>query len=163
MFFPIFSFLGIKPKVSINGDRLIACTCLLFKILTFFAYTKCVTVDRRIKLVIIKKTYFWIFKTKQIIHFNNIKRIVYAYCNYTTDYNSLTLQNTDEIDEFTVSLELYSRDIVKIFSFTGEGAVDTGITGVLLGDDLVDSRGDQEDRSRTYVELLTAFTGKCLT
>ena len=80
-----------------------------------------------------------------------------------TDYNSVTLQKTDEMDEFIVSLELYSRDIVKIFSFIGEGAVNTGITGVLLGDDLVDSRGDQEERSRTYVELLTAFTGKRLT
>lgn len=163
MIFPVFKFLAIKPEVSVEGDKLIACSSLAFKLITLFTYITCVTVDKRINFVTIEKRYVWFFTSKQIIHFNNIKKIAYTYGGYMTDFNS-RLQKSDEIDEFTVSLELVRPpSSVKLFSFIGEGAVDTGITGVLLGDDLVDCCGDQEERSLSYVELLMAFTGKRLT
>ncbi|MFP4106904.1 MAG: hypothetical protein ACLFVU_12545 [Phycisphaerae bacterium] len=42
----------------------------------------------------------------------------------------------------------------------GEGAVETGWSGVLLsGDDLLDFSGDQGDASCSYVDLLQQWTG----
>jgi len=51
-------------------------------------------------------------------------------------------------------------DRVKLFTFFGEGARETGWAGVLLGgDSLVDHAGDQEQASRQFLRMLKAFTG----
>jgi hypothetical protein len=71
------------------------------------------------------------------------------------------LRGTDAIDIFTVQLVLRDSGVhVDLFSFVGEGAAMTGVSGVLLGTDtLVDLQGDQEDASRNYVELLSRLIG----
>ena len=51
---------------------------------------------------------------------------------------------------------------MKLWTFYGEGAVGTGWGGVLRGDSVFDSTGDQEDSSRNYITLLQSFTGKNL-
>jgi len=63
--------------------------------------------------------------------------------------NSLVLNDDDETH-------------VHLFTFSGEGAVETGGWGVLMGDDWLDAAGDQDTASRNYIDLLCAATGKKL-
>ena len=63
---------------------------------------------------------------------------------------------TDEIEKYTVSLVLKgSEEYVFLAAFRGEGAIQTGWSGVLFGDDdLVDYSGDQEGAARGFVGTL---------
>jgi len=122
------------PKICIEENKLIACTDFITKIMTLFAFSTYVVVDRQFKLATIKKNILWFFTTKQMIHFNNIQKIAYSYeVHETEEYDR-------EIEKFTVSLDLIKpHDRVKLFTF------------------------GNEEESRTYVDLLMSFTGKKLT
>jgi hypothetical protein len=60
-----------------------------------------------------------------------------------------------------LKVSLFLRDPqenLDLFWFWGEGAVKSGATGVLLGnDDVVDFSGDQRATSERYAKLLSAF------
>ena len=157
-------FLSTGPKVWIESGRLMARTSWIVQTLTLFSHSKEVCVDRDQQLVTIRARYLWVITRHREIPFDNIRRIDYSYSSIPTSF-SLIAGPTDQLDRFTVSLCLFNpRRPIKLFSFSGEGAVATGWTGVLLGDDsIVDFSGDQEGRSLSYIDLLTAFTGKTLT
>jgi hypothetical protein len=155
--------LTMKPKVWTEGEKLIGRCPLSLRLLTLFFYDKTVTVDRRIKLFKIESKILWIFKSHTIIPFKRIKSISYAYDSMSTSY-SLLRGSMDEVENYSIYLELTNpEERLKVFNFFGEGAVNTGLTGVLCGDDIVDFKGDQEDTSRSYIDLLLQYTGKNLT
>lgn len=136
------NFITFKPNISVVGDKLVACTGFLDKLFTLFSYIKQVTVDRSIKAVTIEKRVLWFFTSEKIISFDDIKSITYIY--YKDSY-----QTDVETDEFKVSIELINPPKrINLVTFRGND-------GVVF-------RGDQEDSSRSYLELLMAFTGKKL-
>jgi len=63
-------------------------------------------------------------------------------------------QRQDSVESYTVGLKMKDTEELPLFSFRGEGANMTGIGGVLMGDDLVDFEGDQEDTSRAFLDLM---------
>jgi len=61
----------------------------------------------------------------------------------------------DEVEWFTISVVTESRETHELCSFFGEGAVFTGWSGVLLGDDSSwDVSGTQEEESRSFINEL---------
>ncbi|MGE0385527.1 MAG: hypothetical protein AB7Q97_12410, partial [Gammaproteobacteria bacterium] len=77
---------------------------------------------------------------------------------------SMFVGTTDEWEWFSVWLTLDKpHERVALFSFAGDGAVQTGWQGTLLGgDDFIDTRGDQELQARGFVDALIALTGATL-
>jgi len=157
-------FLTTGAKAWIEGSCLMARTSWLIRAVSLFSHSKEVCVDRDRRLVAIRAKYLWIIQRYREIPFDNIRRLDYSYSSLPTSFN-LFAGPLDQLERFTISLCLINpRRTIKLFSFSGEGAVATGLTGVLLhGDDIVDFSGDQENRSLSYVDLLMKFTGKTLT
>lgn len=158
LFTSSFGFLTIKPKLRVEGHKFIASTSLSFRVLSLFFRNKVVSIDRRTKLVKIESTWFWVFKNTTIIPFQRIKGISYKYDNFWFDW-ALNFGSSDQVEEFVISLELTKPEgAVKLFSFIGEGRVDT----IFPDYDLVDLQGTQESSSKNFVELVMSFTEKQL-
>ncbi|WP_321533039.1 hypothetical protein [uncultured Desulfuromonas sp.] len=152
------SLLTIKPKIKIDGSKLIAKTSPMILALSLYFRNKVVTIDRRKKLVKIDSTWFWVFKNSTIIPFQQIEGITYKYDNFWFDF-SLNLGTKDQVEEFTVSLKLTGSDqTIKLFSFVGEGIVNAPINDY----EEFDLSGNQESSSKNYVELVMKFTEKKL-
>ena len=133
------------------------------QLLTLFSYCRKVCVDRAEETITIRTRYLWFLCSVRTVPFDRIWRINYSYSSFPTSW-SLWVGTTDEVEKYIVSLELTSpRETVKLFSFVGEGAVETGWAGVIFGRDrIIDFAGDQDDASRSYIDLLKEFTGKSL-
>lgn len=158
------NLLALKPKIWIEGTRLYAASSIAGRVLSLFSRYRKVIVDRKKKFVYISTKKFWVFESVKVIPFSNIERIDYSYFDIATRWIPYAYETTDQVECFTVSLCLIQpEEKVKLFSFIGEGAVETGWIGVLQGDEIVDFCGDQAPSSRNYVNLLMKFTGKFLT
>ncbi len=157
-------FLSTGPRIWLAGDRLMAGSSWLLRLLSLFSYHKVVGVDRSRQVVSIEVTLLWGIHRTKAISFDRIERIDYSFDSVPTDWN-IFAGRTDQMERFTVSLCLVRpREEVALVSFSGEGAVETGWSGVLLGkDSIIDLSGTQDESSRTYVDLLKEFTGKTLT
>lgn len=155
---------SVKPKVWVEGDAIIARTSLLLMLLCLFFYRKWVVIDRKREYVEISKTLFWFFRSVEMIPFRRVDHIKYDYESYATSGGAIgrTAWRNDQLEVFTVALVL-SRPKgrrVPLFEFRGEGAVETGLAGVLCrGDAYVDFAGDQEDASLRLVDLMSRFMG----
>ena len=137
-------------------------TAMVPQLLSLFSYRKLMCADRADRTLTIWTRFLWFIRRKKIIPFDLIKRIDYAYTSLPTKW-SLFFGTTDEMDWFKVSLELHGDKQVSLFSFFGEGSVETGLGGVIFGGDQVfDFAGDQEGVSGDFVDLLKAYTGKTL-
>lgn len=158
-------WLAVKPKVVVEGEILVSRTSMLLQFLSLFSYRKIVKVYRDKQSVVIEIKRFWVTRHgMKIIPFDRINKILYEYDDMITSW-SPWYGATDQVECFTISLDLTRpAEKVRLFSFFGEGAVSTGMGGVILGDDdMFDYQGDQEATSRVYVKLLKVFTGKSLT
>jgi hypothetical protein len=156
-------FLSLKPKVRMEGEALTARSSLLVQLLLLFSYCKRVRVDARRQTVTIEWRFLWLFRRRKEVPFARIERILYEASDMGTSW-SLFHGRTDSIERFSVGLSLTDPwEKVHLFSFTGEGSVETGWSGVIWGDDsMVDFRGDQAEASGSFVDLLQKLTGKPL-
>jgi hypothetical protein len=157
------SWFSLGPKVWMSGGRLFARASLALRALSFFSHDRKVVVDPAASVVRIFTRYAWIVFRGRRIPFSKIECVDYRYGGVGRSWGLTPggLRGTDAIDIFTVQLVLRDSGVhVDLFSFVGEGAAMTGVSGVLLGTDtLVDLQGDQEDASRNYVELLSRLIG----
>ena len=153
-------FLAVKPKYAVHGGRLIARSGLAAQILTLFSKHRTVIADPRRQLVEIRQRFLWFFTKRREIPFERIVRIHYQYGSANTSWR--LGEALDAVEWFNVTLVLEApKERVRLWKFFGEGAVQTGMSGVLLrGDDWIDHCGDQEESSRRYVDLLREMTQK---
>src|SRR5262245_37160172 len=165
LFTQCFSFLAIKPKVWIDGDRLHARASSVTRLLSFGAYDRCVVADRRERLISIHTKNGWSSQRAEKIPFDRVVEIDRSLDRWTTKrcpdrYRSIRRRRTDQLEFFKVSLFLRNpQENVDLFWFWGEGSVETGADGVLLcNDDVIDFAGDQRATSERYAKLLAAFT-----
>ena len=126
------------------------------------AYYKRVEIDPDRRRISVKRSYCWIFQSAREYAFDDVVRVAYDCDSIPTSFSILG-ESTDELDMFRVSVELKSRELVRLWTFYGEGAVATGWKGVLLGDAITDVSGDQGDASLGYAMVLCAMLGKTLT
>ena len=152
---------AIKPSVRVEGDTLIARSGLIASALLLFFYGKKVIVDRTAREVVLETRIFWFVVLVRKVGFDRIGGIGYRVRTMTSRW-SLWSGPTDELEFLSVSLELLEpRETWLLFRFMGQGAVETGLSGVLMGgDDLIDFRGDQATAAVAYVRALETFTGK---
>lgn len=162
-FFTIYnSILSFSPKVGMVDGKLHSRSNLLFSLLTLFLFFKRVTVDPVAKTVTIHKQILWLFPCISKIDFEDVRKIDYNYSSLPTRW-SLFAGTTDEIEWFNVKLKLYTGKRVKLWTFFGQGAVETGWVGTFFGgDEVVDFAGSQGDDSRYFVEALEFFLKKSI-
>jgi len=156
------SLLAIKPAVSVEGDLLRARTALVAQFLTLFSYCRRVFVDRAREKVGVETKYLWFFRSRRMIPFAEVAYIDMSFSSMGTSWgwSSDGHGATDQVEKFTVSLFLDSNEEVRLFSFVGEGACQTGWSGALFGgDSLVDYAGDQEGAARQFARALKEFIG----
>jgi hypothetical protein len=164
LFTQCFSFLAIKPKVWIEGDRLYARASLAGRFASLGAYDRCVIADRRERVVSIHTKGLWSWQPVEKIPFDRVDEIDRSFKRWTTNrgpYYNPGRRGNDQLEFLQISLFLRNpQEHVNLFWFWGEGSVANGATGVLLGnDDVFDFAGDQRAASERYAKLLAAFIG----
>lgn len=156
------SWLSVEPRVWEEGDALYGRASLLLRVLSLFSYDRRLTVDRRARTVTLESRWLWFFQETRTIGFEQIEQIEYKFASVPTSW-SFGVGRTDQLESFSVNLVLEGEPkALRLFSFRGEGAVSTGLAGVLLGDSVFDGQGTQESSSRRFVDRLSAFTGASL-
>ena len=153
------SCLSIKPRIDVSEDYLHARTPFLVEALSLFSYRREVRVDRLKRIVKIQTVKFWIFDRVREIPFENVDYIDTGFDSMGTEWG--VMGKTDQVERYRVSLALKEpKEGVPLFSFIGEGSVETGWAGVLLGGDGVfDLAGDQDQTFRNSLGLLKHFLG----
>jgi len=145
--------------LRVEPDHFYARTSLLVRVLTLFFSGVYLHVDRRARYLFLDRRYFWFFKRSRAIAFAQIDRIEYGFDSTVTKYGYQG-QALDQVETFTVEIVLKEGDEhIPLFRFRGLGAVSTGLTGLMQGDDLVDYEGDQERKSLAFVQALKDFLG----
>jgi hypothetical protein len=162
-----FSFLAVKPKVWLAHDTLCARASLATRLASLGAYDRWVIVERGKRDISIRSKSWWTWQPTETVPFERVVEIDYSFNRWTRGRHPYGRNQgwhttgTDQLEFFKVSLFLRDpQENVDLFWFWGEGSVETGATGVLLGnDDVVDFSGDQRATSKEYAQLLGAFTG----
>ncbi len=152
---------AVNPKVWWKNQALHARTPLLLQILCLFLWRQEVIADPRRQLLIIERRIAWFFPSKRMIRFKDISHLDYSYDSLATSWNFFG-ETTDAVESFKVGLVLEDREEISLMSFRGGGSAQTGMRGVFLGDSVVDVRGNQEEKSRRYIDHLQEVTGKGL-
>jgi hypothetical protein len=151
-------FLAICPKVTDEGDVLIACTSLAGWLLSLTLIHRRVDVDAKRKEVVIHRRLFWFFKSTRIIPFAHIQEINYEYEDLGA-FTSMGLTGAAK-DCFSVSLRLVDESKVHLFNFLGEGGFKPGALNPLfslrwyLAKMFLAFCGSQEETSRRFVDRL---------
>jgi len=152
---------ALAPKVWWEGECLHARTSRALIAITLGTVHKEAVVDPVHREVVVRTRTAWFFAEERVIPFDAISHISYGYGGLVTSF-SMFGQAHDGVESYSVTLVLHDRDEVRLFSFAGAGSQNTGVMGVLMGDDLVDVQGDQQAKSLGYVDALMELTGKGL-
>lgn len=155
------SFSALNPKVWFDDGKLCARTNLFLQVLSLGSWKKLVEVDPQARRVTIHRRFLWILERTVEISFDEISHIAYRHGSIATSWDILGNVH-DSLEAFSVDLVLHDKSEARLFSFRGEGAHSTGVTGMLLGDSLIDHQGDQGARSLAYVDAIQELTGKGL-
>ncbi|MFO0615473.1 MAG: hypothetical protein U0414_22965 [Polyangiaceae bacterium] len=152
---------ALNPKVWVEEGRLHARTNLFLMILCLFFWQRTVIVDRRERTVLVRSRFLWLLENTRVIPFSEIDHLYYRYNRVSTGWDMMG-RDTDSLESFSVGLSLEDGSEVNLLAFRGDGTGMTGVSGVLMGDSLVDTEGDQEGASLGFVDQLQRFTGKSL-
>ena len=153
-------FLAIGPRVSVESARIETRTGWIVAILTLGAWLDHVTVDSREKTVAIRRRRFWLFPSVRIVRFSEIREVAYS----LIDHGNYLEGERGFHEIFDIALTLHSDEEVPLVRFSGDGEYvsDAPIWGEHLADRLQeasDIRGDQQERSLGFVELLAYRIG----
>lgn len=151
--------LTLGPKVWRDGERLRVRTSTLLRCLSLFLHWRDVTIDPKWRRVEVETRTFWLFSSRRAIPFDDIEHIDYRYRELPTSWSWL-YGSTDSVERYTIDLVLRDGEQVRVAAVTGEGSKSTGVGGVILGgDDLIDLRGAQQERSLALVDQLANVIG----
>jgi hypothetical protein len=152
--------LGLKPVTRVTPDTFEARSSMMGVALTAFAYSKSMILNRHQQTIDFTVRYFWFFKKRRTIPFSRIHYINTKHTSWGTSWGFMW-ERMDEIERYTISLVLHSpREEIDLFHFTGEGSVESGMAGVMLGgDSVIDWCGDQEERYQEFLQELKDQTG----
>ncbi len=150
-----FSF---RPRIERRGGGLSLGTPWLVQLLTLFAYRRDVHVGAATQGIVVVERTFWFRRLVRVIRFRDVRRVTYSFERLRTSWD-LFGRAHDQLELFAVGLELHGTgEVVPLARFVGEGARGD-ISTWLLGDDLVDFAGTQEDESRVLVTELCRRIG----
>jgi hypothetical protein len=153
-------FLSICPRIHKEGGQLIASTAWFLRILSLGLGLRKVIVDPHKKVVLITGRWFWFFTTRRKVPFRFIQSITYRYSDVNPE--AWWTWAHDSTDVFSAGLKLVDGERIHLFRFYGDGTfTNTGPLPdwVYWDNYLFDLSGEQEKRSRVYVELLAQMIG----
>ena len=149
--------LSTGPRLWTENGQLLARTPALLRCLSGLAFDVRLRIDRSTQYLILERRSWWFVRRSRAIPFRQIEHIAYRFWSFGTDW--AWGRRADQFEVMSVGLVLKGRETVHLFSFLGEGSVATGWGGTLMGDSLVDVRGDQVESSRRFVDQLAAVLG----
>lgn len=147
------SFLSIKPRVEDTSRFVSVRTNGFLRFLSLWSYDYLVEIDVDRRRIDVSRRLLWAFTRTRTIEFDAVDQVDYRYSSRGTSWSYF--RRNDSVETYRISLILAgSGERVPVASFRGEGAVMTGVGGVLRGDSLVDWQGDQQDASRALFDRL---------
>ena len=66
----------IAPTINVAGDRLVGRASRTARVLWLYSYDRCVTLDRRRRLVTVATTRLWLWRSERRVPFDRVERIV---------------------------------------------------------------------------------------
>lgn len=140
---------------------LIISSGLFISFMTLGLSLKRVEIDTMRKEFRFRRRLMWFIQKNNILPFNTLSHLEYAYKSIGTSWgwSFSGYGRQDEVEVFTLSVVDQDGKQFPLCSYHGEGSVDTGWSGVLLGDDSsLDLSGTQEGESRQLVDMIKAIT-----
>jgi hypothetical protein len=156
------SFLTLRPSVREDGRSLVIKTGFLARLCSLFLRLRRVEVLPDLREVRIVRRMGYLLKSAETLSFDDIWYVDYSFGAFGTSWGWTAggYGRHDQVETFSVSLVTRDERPHYVCSFRGEGAVGTGWTGVLLGDDdWLDLSGTQEAESRKFVDYLARLIG----
>ncbi len=155
--------LAIVPRISRDGEKLIARTSIGGLLLSLTLLYRTIVVDPNRQTVSISTRVFWIIRRLRTIPFTEIEKIIYRYQDLNPS-SSLGFSG-DSKDWYSVKLRLNRDREIHLFHFLGEGEFHHGTLDWLpewmyWSDRLFDMRGTQDDDSRSFVKQLERMIGE---
>lgn len=155
-------FLATGPIVEVEPQVIRARTSNVMLALTLGAWRDAIVVDSRTRTVRIRRTRLWGFSSVRTIPFSEIGAVAYGLIDGSV--GSAFTGERDGPETFDVALTLHSGEEVPLMRFSGDGeyVADQSFVTEWLQDqyrELTDVRGDQQEASLGFVELLCARIG----
>lgn len=149
------------PRLTYGEKTIIARSSLFSQLLTLFSSMRRVEVIGLRQIVTIKSRRWWLQRTVEQIPFRKIRYVGVAEMTVGGS-PGLTPEGynwRDQQENFVPYVMTTEGTRIDLFDFLGEGSIRTGWMGVVLGDDVVDFRGRQEDRAREFAVKVAAMVG----
>lgn len=149
------------PKVTYSSKVITARSSLPMQLVTLFSSKRGIKVCNSEKLITISTRRWW-FKT-------TVEKIPFAKVRYI-DVSQITVGGSpgltqggfnwrDQQENFIPYVMSVDGTKIDLIGFLGEGSVLTGWGGVLLGDEMVDFRGKQEEKARKFASAVAMLIG----
>jgi hypothetical protein len=157
--------LSFRPVIRVDpaAETLTVRTSRALRVLSLFLWWRTLVADRKSRRVTVRSRLFWVFSWTRDIPFERIDYVDTECVSTGTEYSFTWwrgVEATDEWDRFKTSLVLVDEDVVPLFSVIGPGAVESDWGDWFWADHkVVDTEGDQQQRSRSLAELLASFLG----
>lgn len=151
--------LNVRPKVSKEGDVLVARSGWKSHLFSLGFGGRTVRVEPKQRAIKVRTRRFWGFTTSKRIDFDWVEAVLYGYHDA-----SVGLYAYQANDLFTVGLQLKNGEEITLFRFFGEGDfLNNSIwpDWMYWSDILVAqySRGTQESESLLFADLLSRMIG----
>lgn len=158
----VLPFLSLGPKVEVEPQTVRARTSNLMLALTLGAWRDLIVVDSRTQTVRIRRTKLWGFTSTRTVPFNEIAEIAYSMIDGSI--GSTFTGERDGPETFDIALTLHSGEEVPLLRFSGDGEYvsDYALPLEAIGNrlhEIGDVRGDQQEKSLSFVELLSHRLG----
>lgn len=153
-------FLSTGPRICKEGERIIASTGYVTRLLSFGTMFREVTVDTKMKKVRIRNRKFWFWDSTRTVGFDKIKHVTYGYRDESL--GAMFSWSHDTIDSFLVGLRFINDTEMHLFTFAGEGTFTNHgpLPDWLYWEEYAtDLSGAQEVESRMFIDLLSEIIG----
>ena len=155
--------ISFRPKITKQGNTLVATSDWRGQLLCLGAFARKVVVDPARRIVRIRYRRFWFFTATRWIEFPWIGEVTYGYADMAPE-SVLPMSAYRSEDMFTVGLQLHNGEDVALFRFFGQGPF---VNNTLYPDwwywegmfqsSLI--QGDQETDSLMFAEILSQLIG----
>jgi len=161
LFSRLFTF---RPKVVWDGKLFVAKSDWKSQVFCFGYSGRKVVVDPISKIVRIRRRIAWCFYHSRSIGFDQINEVNYTYKDLSPESPMWPITAYQQLDLFSVGLDLKSGEYVLLFRFYGEGSL---VNDSFLPDwcyflDNIEaklSKQNQEGESLSYVDVLSLLIG----
>lgn len=149
------SILSTGPRVTREGDRLVARSSRLRTVLTVGAFHRTMIACPARRSIDVTTRWLWAFGKTRCVSFDAVREVAYRYENLMPLSSFIA---ADAIDCYRVALVLHDGDEVPLFSWVGQGMFENNSywpDWMYWQDLLVDFTGTQTSESLGFYEMLT--------